>query len=618
MCRRNSSRATEQQRQRQPFPSRTRHSLSILTIATTVLLSSTSVTTTVQAQAPIPVCCMAYSSTEGTLFIQGGLSATGATRTKVDQFMGLDLTLDTWSTSNPPWRYFVNTQLPNTPFTPAPSSSYHSMATARDQDNLFVWDPTQEYPWYTYEFKRSYWNRFQLTNLTVTQKPGVRNGVDPNTSLVYFPAGNNNGLGMFSNEPGKPPLYYSDMPVNLMPDPVIHESFVWSSYQKGFLHYGGRTISGNKANPYLHVFLPPHSWGRMDTSGTSPGDVSGHCMVPAYGGSKMIVFGGHDLDGVAKADIYFYDPSTREWTTGKAADPAQARTNMACVVVGDSFIAWGGENGQNITDNIPIVYDMKNNQWTTQFNSVITTSTSSESKANAAAIGGGIAGAVVVVALVGFLFYRRRNSRQNSNINSSDRSESGNRFTTGTNNKNDDDAVGLSARDPQDTGGDYKRASYSPSGIPSPVPPMLKLRQTDDRGALYGHLVTHPLKTPLAGPHSVMRDPQGNDQPQQMLYFSPETSESKAEWSDDSSNNISHPSPPPIPARPSHIRDLKNTTADVFQTYSIDEGDSRSVQPYETSPPQTLVSPRFPRSPQTPTSGHFGEQQTGGVTIGGP
>ncbi|KAG0379743.1 hypothetical protein BGX24_011855 [Mortierella sp. AD032] len=411
------------------------------------------------------------------------------------------------------------------------------MTTANDQDNLFVWDPTQEYPWYTYDFKNSYWNRFQLTNLTITQKPGVRNGVDPTTS--------------------------------------------------------------------------------RDTSGTPPGDVSGHCMVPAYGGSKMIVFGGHDLNGVAKADIYFYDPSTREWTTGKAADPAQARTNMACVVAGDSFIAWGGENGQNITDNTPIVYDMKNNQWTTQFNRVITTSTSSES-ANAAAIGGGIAGAVVVVALVGFLFHRRRNSRQNSNINSSDRNESGNRFTTGTNNKNDNDAVGLSARDPQDTGGDYKRASYSPSGIPSPVPSMLKPRQTDDRGARYDHLVTHPLKTPLAGPHSMMRDPQENYQPQQMLYFSPETNGSKAEWSDDSSNNITHPSPPPIPARPSHIRDLKNTTAEVFQTYSIDEGDSRSVQPYEMSPPQTLVSPRFPRSPQTPTSGCFGEQRTGGVTIGGP
>ncbi|KAF9277127.1 hypothetical protein BGZ88_001349 [Linnemannia elongata] len=137
------------------------------------------------------------------------------------------------------------------------------------------------------------------------------------------------------------------MPVNLMPEPVFNESF-------------------NKIE-----------------------------LIHPYEGSKMIVFGGHDLDGVAKADIYFFELSTREWTTGKAADPAQARTNMACVVAGDSFIAWGGENGQKIMNNIPIVYDMKNNQWTTQFNRVVTATTTSGVIPNAAVIGGGIAGAVV-------------------------------------------------------------------------------------------------------------------------------------------------------------------------------------------------------------------------------
>ncbi|KAG0362889.1 hypothetical protein BGX24_005041, partial [Mortierella sp. AD032] len=79
------------------------------------------------------------------------------------------------------------------------------------------------------------------------------------------------------------------------------------------------------------------------TTGTSPGDVSGHCMVPAYGGTKMILFGGAGLDGVAKAGIYILDVRTREWTEGKAVGPAQARTNMACAVAGDSFLAWGGK-----------------------------------------------------------------------------------------------------------------------------------------------------------------------------------------------------------------------------------------------------------------------------------
>lgn len=56
----------------------------------------------------------------------------------------------------------------------------------------------------------------------------------------------------------------------------------------------------------------------------------------------MIVFGGAGLNGVAKGDIYVLDLPTRVWAVGKPANSSQARTNMACSVSGDSFIAWGG------------------------------------------------------------------------------------------------------------------------------------------------------------------------------------------------------------------------------------------------------------------------------------
>ena len=66
-------------------------------------------------------------------------------------------------------------------------------------------------------------------------------------------------------------------------------------------------------------------------------------MLLAYGGQSMIVFGGTGLDGIAKADIHILDLPTSKWTTGRPADASQARTNMACAVSGDSFIAWGGK-----------------------------------------------------------------------------------------------------------------------------------------------------------------------------------------------------------------------------------------------------------------------------------
>ncbi|KAF9133813.1 hypothetical protein BGW39_008856 [Mortierella sp. 14UC] len=347
------------------------------------------------------------------------------------------------------------------------------------------------------------------------------------------------------------------------------------------------------------------------------------CKRPLHGvgGTKMIVFGGAGIDGVAKAGIYILDVPSREWTVGKAADPTQARANMACAVAGDSFIAWGGESGSVIKDATPIVYDMKNNQWTTQFNRVIAATATSgsgpsatsgapntpESKTNIAAIGGGIAGAVVVIALIGFLFYRRRNSRHSSNSdsdnNTSGRSRS--KFATGTRDRHDD-TTGLGVRDPQNTNGDYKEAFYPSSGLPSSVLPILKPRPTDEREAFYSHLATSPSRTPPAGPHSVRRDPQGNDQQQQQQYFSPTSITDKMEWSGDNKSNNSRPSPSLIPARPPHTRDLNNTTTATFQSWSIGDGDGRSVGTYETSPPQTPVSPQFPRNPQTPISGQFG------------
>ncbi|KAF9133811.1 hypothetical protein BGW39_008854 [Mortierella sp. 14UC] len=152
------------------------------------------------------------------------------------------------------------------------------------------------------------------------------------------------GTEMIMNQPFTTGMSISAMPTNLMPESISHESFVWSTVRGTFLHYGGKSMFGTTGNPYLNEFSPLRGWAAMVTTGPSPGDVSGHCMVPAYQGTKMIVFGGAGLDGVAKAGIYILDVRTREWTAGQTADPAQARTNMACAASGDSFIAWGGEN----------------------------------------------------------------------------------------------------------------------------------------------------------------------------------------------------------------------------------------------------------------------------------
>ncbi|KAG0293159.1 hypothetical protein BGZ96_003216 [Linnemannia gamsii] len=209
------------------------------------------------------------------------------------------------------------------------------------------------------------------------------------------------------------------MPTELMPVPINHESLVWSSVRGTFLHYGGKTIFGNTANPYLNEYSATNGWSRVTTSGPSPGDLSGHCMVPGkcgipiapYGGTKMVLFGGTDLTENSSSAIYILDILTNQWTAGKSANVNQARCNMACAVAGDSFIAWGGDNKRVNMDVTPIVYDLVSQEWTTQFNLVSPSGRSPPPPStgpNYAAIGGGVAGALVLLGLVAFLLFKRR------------------------------------------------------------------------------------------------------------------------------------------------------------------------------------------------------------------
>ena len=101
-----------------------------------------------------------------------------------------------------------------------------------------------------------------------------------------------------------------------------------------------------------------------------------------------------------------------------------------------------------------------------------------------------MAGALVVVAIIGFLFYRRCITSRKEMHN--DRSES---------------AIGLSLRDPQNPDGD-PTAELLGVLLPSSSSPTSSLRMYYDREYFFRRLAA----SPLAGPHSLMREPQGEQQ----------------------------------------------------------------------------------------------------------
>ncbi|KAH7046418.1 hypothetical protein BKA57DRAFT_537280 [Linnemannia elongata] len=408
---------------------------------------------------------------EGRLYIQGG---TDQSSRDTNQFIALDLTVDSWSTSDPPWIAVQSySEIPLV-------ASGHSMTVSSDRSALFMWVPFESSVFWAYYMESRTWGSFSYPQNT-TKKTGIRNGVDMRTGIVYVPFGNNNGKEM---------------------------SFLWSTLRSRFLLYGGAATKPHIGNPYLNEYNPDtHEWAVLTTTGPSPGDIS------AYNGTKLIVFGGIGLYGFVKSSIYTLDARTLEWTAGKPADINQGRRLMACAVSGDSFIAWGGYGASGFQDAVPIVYDMKKNQWTTQFNRVSnsTSTTTGPTKVtspptNTAAIGGGIAGAVVVVvAVVGFLLYRhrRRSRTRTRNGSHQDRDE-------------DEEGVSLAHRQklPPNNNDDIDAEQFAASH-----PPPLKPRPAEDRHALMSCLSPSSLtELPLAGPHTVPRDPHGQQLPQQFTF----------------------------------------------------------------------------------------------------
>jgi hypothetical protein len=134
------------------------------------------------------------------------------------------------------------------------------MVVSKDHANLFFWDPFNT-GWSTFNIADRTWTNTSLP-LDATRQIAIRSGVDYNTGYVYAPAGTSNGTQMAMNALSTA-YTTSAMPTELMPVPINHETFVWSSVRGTFLHYGGKTIFGNTANPYLNEYSPTNGWSRV-------------------------------------------------------------------------------------------------------------------------------------------------------------------------------------------------------------------------------------------------------------------------------------------------------------------------------------------------------------------
>ncbi|KAK3835622.1 MAG: hypothetical protein J3R72DRAFT_451271 [Linnemannia gamsii] len=375
----------------------------LLLVVTGTLLGLTS------AEAPINVCCMAYTTVNNTLYVQGGSAQ------KIywnSQFFSLDLTLSGWNTSSPPWKALpVGAGVHSAPF-----ENYHSMTATKDKKTLIVMGSRTRIS--TYDFSTATWtNDSSFTAGTLMGGAKYPMDLDLTTGLIYIPSRANNGTAMMVyNHETRTSSIVPMYPSVVLPFRVNSFTFVWSQLRKSFLFFGGyNSIEGSITfNNYMIEYQPTtYSWTRIPTYGIQ-GMLASHCMIPAYGGTKMVVFGGWEgLAGVPtqapgySSVLYILDVKEMNWTK-LSEGQVLGRRDMACAVIGDNFVTWGGMDSERQTAGA-LIYNLKTNQWTDTYIATVDESLSSSSLRMY--IGVGLTAGVVLGGLVAWLVFRCKRSK---------------------------------------------------------------------------------------------------------------------------------------------------------------------------------------------------------------
>ncbi|KAF9279647.1 hypothetical protein BGZ74_002802 [Mortierella antarctica] len=179
--------------------------------------------------------------------------------------------------------------------------------------------------------------------------------------------------------------------------------------------FGGRTPSG-PANTLYRLTPESFQWVRI-TAGGGPSARDLACMVPAYNGTKLIVYGG-SVDGIPLHDIFIYNVANATWSQGLEAGPGHARAGHVCAVSGDALIVWGGFSvieARTPPDQIMAVYNLTSNKWMPSYISptgeqdpnLISRPTETSGSGDSTGLIVGCLFAAVALAALGFVLWRQ-------------------------------------------------------------------------------------------------------------------------------------------------------------------------------------------------------------------
>lgn len=254
--------------------------------------------------------------------------------------LSVDLSVS-WNTSNPKYQLI-----------PAGTSTDAGVSTMSSDGRYWIVRNSMSIE--AYDTEESKWTTLVATTTFVKDPNDLGGAVtDLETGLIYIQALNQPMMRLdlttkeFIAVPGPTPPGLARSPCQP----------VWSTRLRKIFCLVD-TVQG-PASSILYTYSTVDGWKdiKSELKGQGPGQGIHYCMVPAYGGSKLIVYG--------RGEIYELDVTTMSWMKGPNVVKGQW-ASAPCAVSGDYFITFAyGE--QDLSQPITLVYNMKTKRWTDTF-----------------------------------------------------------------------------------------------------------------------------------------------------------------------------------------------------------------------------------------------------------
>ncbi|KAF9345494.1 hypothetical protein BGX34_004699, partial [Mortierella sp. NVP85] len=204
---------------------------------------------------------------------------------------------------------------------------------------------------YIYNVASNSWKPFSNPNFS--DYVWGLSATDPATGIIYFSDSGTDWTGNIVS-----------IAVDLKADKVTTSAFhqidtdgsqaaAWSAPSNGLLVFAG-IFDPVILNP-SKVSGTSNGWSTLPTIGMNDFLILWNCAVPAYNGTKIILFGD---DRNKSSFVYLFDTAKRSWKKGLTTP--SLLEDSACAVTGDQFIIWGGKVNDKATDKM-LIYNLKTN-----------------------------------------------------------------------------------------------------------------------------------------------------------------------------------------------------------------------------------------------------------------